>query len=783
MTPINTKNKKNLPCSGIQSPKLGFSTPLGTPLTFKVALLILENKSLSQSSNLQSRIKRVANSYVKSRGGTRKLDSKSKKGGRRQKSSSRFNSSSKQSYFDDPRTKRLKKELCDSNDTRNKIKSEIDSINLFQSSKIIKGKRKSIFPPSKINTTINSLNHSKFKQPPNVIDKGQDQELVASKEKDLVKNKLKKVLDLSKSKSQNKYKMKAIHLARKESRNFKSVYRSSMAHQKIKRNREKSSLTNNKPRQNIKGLPNKGPPSKDPQGNDNVVVNNYFNININKYDLKKSSDLDQSPLLITENIKKINEERGKRNNQNIRQLKRHRSGNLFSTSIQKSNQNSSSFRTSNVQNSSLEDNIISQSTNQTKVKVQDSRQGSVFKSTKLSFKSEIPSDLRHLKNNSRSPSTSKQYQSQRLRSSLSPQWKGKDKKSVKTSSKKSSTSNFSKYQSKCSNKDSMDFTSSIEFPHQSLNSNKLSLYEGHKSQIIFQKGDSSPSSPLLFYKKRTKKKDSKRGYNPEKAAKYYMNDLQQCLKFLHKPSHREFYQHFLALIKHLSLIKDSPSEKSRKINKIQNHIYLPPLRDGQKKTLILDLDETLIHCSSESTPDIENPSDNFSINIQSPEDGMQNLRVYKRPHLDQFLSQMRKYYQLVIFTSSGSSYANSIINRIDPDGEYFDFRVFQEHCIATQNGVLVKDLRVFANRDQKSVILVDNSALSFSNQLFNGVPILPFYGNSEDTELKKLMQFLLLVKDEKDIRSVNKQVFRMDLFKKFSERPDILRRMLTSSHL
>ena len=70
---------------------------------------------------------------------------------------------------------------------------------------------------------------------------------------------------------------------------------------------------------------------------------------------------------------------------------------------------------------------------------------------------------------------------------------------------------------------------------------------------------------------------------------------------------------------------------------------------------------------------------------------------------------------------------------IDPERRYP--RLYRQHCIKTNEGVYIKDLRVVRNRKLKDIILVDNAVYSFGFQLTNGVPILPFYENKSDREL------------------------------------------------
>ena len=55
----------------------------------------------------------------------------------------------------------------------------------------------------------------------------------------------------------------------------------------------------------------------------------------------------------------------------------------------------------------------------------------------------------------------------------------------------------------------------------------------------------------------------------------------------------------------------------------------------------------------------------------------------------------------------------------------------------------IKDLRIFSNRDMGKIVLVDNAAHSYYFQLSNGIPIVPYYSNKKDSELRSLEKFLL----------------------------------------
>ena len=92
-------------------------------------------------------------------------------------------------------------------------------------------------------------------------------------------------------------------------------------------------------------------------------------------------------------------------------------------------------------------------------------------------------------------------------------------------------------------------------------------------------------------------------------------------------------------------------------------------------------------------------------------------------------------YELVVFTAGVKDYATPILDKIDPDNTLFKKRLFRDTCIKCDQ-FFIKDLDVILDRDKKSMLLVDNSILSFAFDLPNGVPINSFMGDEEDDKDK-----------------------------------------------
>lgn len=104
-------------------------------------------------------------------------------------------------------------------------------------------------------------------------------------------------------------------------------------------------------------------------------------------------------------------------------------------------------------------------------------------------------------------------------------------------------------------------------------------------------------------------------------------------------------------------------------------------------TLVLDLDETLVHCSVEP---VEKPDVIFPVDFNG---ATYHVHVKKRPHLDVFLSSVSKLFEVVVFTASQQVYAEKLLDILDPDRSRIDHRLFREACLCV-HGNYIKDLDV-----------------------------------------------------------------------------------------
>ena len=185
--------------------------------------------------------------------------------------------------------------------------------------------------------------------------------------------------------------------------------------------------------------------------------------------------------------------------------------------------------------------------------------------------------------------------------------------------------------------------------------------------------------------------------------------------------------------------------------------FLPTKKEGEKEyTLVLDMDETLIHYP-------ENP-------IEEHDQDWYNLR----PGLHKFLETMSKYFEIIIFTAGTQDYADYILDQVDFQ-KRISHRLYRQHT--TQVGeVFTKDLGRLG-RDLSKMVIVDNLSENFEKQKRNGIKIKSWYDNLEDTVLSDLSIILeeIVMRKPNDIRlQLEKQ---RDVLNKYTAKGESLPRV------
>ena len=143
----------------------------------------------------------------------------------------------------------------------------------------------------------------------------------------------------------------------------------------------------------------------------------------------------------------------------------------------------------------------------------------------------------------------------------------------------------------------------------------------------------------------------------------------------------------------------------------KNTQYILPKIDNNKYkyTLVLDLDETLIHCDRKTN---------------------NGFILLLRPGLIEFLQKMKNLCELILFSFGTSGYVDSIIKVIEKKEKFFEYILDRNHGIY-ENGECIKNLDML-NRDLKNVIIIDDTFKYFKLHKENGICVKPFYGDIEN---------------------------------------------------
>ncbi len=292
-------------------------------------------------------------------------------------------------------------------------------------------------------------------------------------------------------------------------------------------------------------------------------------------------------------------------------------------------------------------------------------------------------------------------------------------------------------------KDILVRSSTTQFSEKDIEKNKEKIEKVKKIKKL--KSQKIPSPPLLN--------------NPILVKNNIVSSLEDETKSMTNTIEiQNFYEYTKNCMRIIVELKENKS-KASKPNKVK---ILNP--DNHKKLAVFDLDETLIHgvVNINNYNKLEN-----IISITLPSKKIAKIGVNVRPHWKEAIEIIKKKYTIVIYTASHSSYANAVLNFLDPENKYFYNRLYRSNCIDVKldgKTFYIKDMNIFEGFDLKDILIVDNSVMSFAYDLDNGIPILPYYDAEKDFELLFVAYYFESLFKYDDLRIINKHYMKLDYY-------------------
>ncbi len=185
------------------------------------------------------------------------------------------------------------------------------------------------------------------------------------------------------------------------------------------------------------------------------------------------------------------------------------------------------------------------------------------------------------------------------------------------------------------------------------------------------------------------------------------------------------------------------------------------MRSTDKTLLILDLAETLIHATE---AELTHPADFM----------LDRYFVYQRPFLRAFIDEMKKHFQLAVWSSASDDYVQAIADKIFTPDDQLRFVWGRSRCTYRRN-FEAANLRDYSDHYQyikvlkkvkklgyglNRVLIVDDTPHKAQANYGNAIYPKPYEGDPSDHELELLAEYLKKLSEETNVRKIEKRGWR-----------------------
>ena len=175
--------------------------------------------------------------------------------------------------------------------------------------------------------------------------------------------------------------------------------------------------------------------------------------------------------------------------------------------------------------------------------------------------------------------------------------------------------------------------------------------------------------------------------------------------------------------KSMNKSKKKEEEKKVEIKKVEEKeiVNEPFISEPMTKEfcLVLDIDETISHTMRLSFG-------NYFL---------------LRPGVIHLIRKLYHFYEIDIFTAAIKRYADNIVNKLDPNNIYINYRFYREHCIYEGTKSVKKLVRI--GRELEKIVFVDNIKYNAKYNMENLYHVSSWKDDVYDNEIVKLQDVLI----------------------------------------
>ena len=112
-----------------------------------------------------------------------------------------------------------------------------------------------------------------------------------------------------------------------------------------------------------------------------------------------------------------------------------------------------------------------------------------------------------------------------------------------------------------------------------------------------------------------------------------------------------------------------------------------------------------------------------------------------RPGVIHLIKKLYHFFEIDIFTAAIKRYADNIVNKLDPNDTYINYRFYREHCIYEGSKTVKKLVRI--GRELNKIIFVDNIKYNAKYNMDNLYHVSSWKDDVYDQEMVKLQDLLI----------------------------------------